>query len=562
MTDSNSFQLSERVNVGNANMIVRFQKSIFKGNHACLLKPCLKYIKGSLDNTGNTKVTYQRQEKCSKCPLSHGGRFVAATQGTKYWLGGIQGAIRATLHEGVSWDYDIQCCHPTMLSQYCKKRNIKTPNLDYYIRNYGHLKEKYYGCKYAVIGFMNGGGFHKFPKLKSLDLFVKLHKEITSVYKDIIDGIPEWKDHLASLKKKQRHGRFRHLSSIYTQNLESQALAAFHKACSKIGVEVATLIHDGCLVYSQLTDTQLMELSNLIYQDTGYRFEIVHKDHSSEVIDFTDMVEELVADSEKDAARLVIERYLNSIYVHTPTGLYVEENGVWVSGSDKELRLLFDTPQIYKRGRNDELVQYSYSVSHAIKILKAVRALTPVDPDFIETVNQKTKYEIHFEDGWYWDVRAREFKERTFIPLARINRNAPVDKFKQYLEHKSRTGQYHPEVQEAFDVFNAPFDGDTGHYLLKGLARGAAGCRDKVYAIMLGPRHSGKSGIQKLTRDALGEQYCTTGFIPIAKRSSGDEAQNNRWVLTTSQNKARINFTNELRKPDGAGKAPVLDGKV
>ena len=581
MTDSNSFQLIEHCDTDALQACID-TGYIWKHD----VRKYKTYLKRASKKKSGVPVTYKK--KCFNG--RYYGRFWP--QGKGMCCARMWSPVRSEVFSGNTLDIDMVNCVPSILSHILAENNIKSP----YVHKYAENRKSFFSdvsitqeevdaynnrtlsactikdvCKQIFIAYIFGGTVDALEEEYGCEITVKgkakkLTQEIVKSRTQLLK-LPQFKQIITDIKaqhKKDKKENLIHDGTLLSHilfHLEAEYVLKAMNVFKKKRFKICSYVYDGFQVYS--TDKEeVQDVLDKINSNLPATIKFIIKPFTTKCTDLTfDLVEELVVSNEMEAAQLVLDRYLNSVYVHTPTGLLVKENGVWVSGEqDKELRLLFDTPQIYKKGSNDDLVPYSYSVTHATKILKAVRALTPVNPDFIETVNQKTKYEIHFKNGFYWDVHRREFREQTFTPLARIEKDAPVHEFSKYMEHQSSTGGYHPQVQEVFDVFNAPFDGDTGHYLLTGLARAAAGCRDKVWVIMLGPRHSGKSGIQKLVREALGYQYCTTGLIPVAKRSSGDEAQNNRWILTTHQNKARINFTNELKKPDGAGKAPVLDG--
>ena len=545
--------INEQLNLKNAQLIVSFQKSIFTDKHSGLKKPYLKYLSGAIKRGGTTEVKYLPPTECKKCGLDHGGRY---NPKNGIWLGSMMGSIRSTLHEGTSWDYDMKCCHPSLVSQYCKKQTpfIPTPVLDKYINDYDKIKTKYPDSKYAVLGFLNGGGFNKYNDLKGNKLFESIKKEIDGIYKKII--YQKWGSHIESLEPKKQHHRFRHLCACFTQNLERITLEAFHRACENTGIHVNTLIHDGCLLGTKLSRKQITDLESEICQETGYELKVAYKDHSSEVINFEEFDEDLVVSNDKEAAEIIKEKFHGNTYVKTPEGLLVVNHGIWDSNP---MCLISNVPQIFKKNSKDELIPFSYNASGASGILKFVNAITPVDNDFIYENNLKTKGKIYFIDK-YWDLANQSWHEHDCVPMVRIERDAPVSNIKKYFDYQSDNDKYHPEVQEVFDLFNNPFDEDVGIYFLQAIARAAGGnVQDKIWYAMKGPRHAGKGGTQTLIR-AVMEQYCTTGTIPVLRKTSGDEAQKNRWILTTNQHKARINFTNELAKP---GKEdPILDGNL
>ena len=186
--------------------------------------------------------------------------------------------------------------------------------------------------------------------------------------------------------------------------------------------------------------------------------------------------------------------------------------------------------------------------NNIFKALCAAHELFPVNENFIDEINRKTKGRLYFQDK-YWDfIKKQWYPISDVIPLAFIKRNAPTFNFTQ-----DDIADFKAKV---LNMFATSKDQDL---YLHAMARALAGyTEDKKFYVMKGMRNSGKGVLQEQCYSSFPE-FCCIYDAPMSKTNNKGDASDRRWVLAINAHLKRVAFTNETS--DIAGKVDLtLDG--
>lgn len=243
--------------------------------------------------------------------------------------------------------------------------------------------------------------------------------------------------------------------------------------------------------------------------------------------------------------QLLKENYKNNIIKCGDTW-YVNMPGFnhWERGEEFVRELIMISHFTKKKGEIE--IPYSSNTSGCNNIFKAVcsSSLFPLNENFIDEINRKTKARLYFQDKYWdfvqkkWHPTGQETDENgpaPIIPLIYIKRKAPSLVFTP-----EEIAEYKTSVLNMFAT-----DADRNLYL-QGLARGLAGhYEDKKFLVMKGLRNSGKGVLQEQCLTSFGE-YCCIYDVPMTKTNYKADASDRRWVLTSKAHIKRIGFTSEV----------------
>jgi hypothetical protein len=258
--------------------------------------------------------------------------------------------------------------------------------------------------------------------------------------------------------------------------------------------------------------------------------------------------------SDDEAIEYLYEHYKNSI-VRTGDGWYTRMEGEnWYSFGDEYVKQIINDCN-FCIGDGLTIHPYSRNSTGCNKIFEKLKnspLCFPVNENFINEINKKTKGKVYFEDKYY-DLKKKqffEFKKDDEIPLEFIREKAPD--FSEVTEE---------DITELTEKVLSVFENKIEQqYFLKIIARAIGGFNnDKIWYCMLGSRNSGKGLIQEQVKSAF-KGYITYSDPPIMKSCNTGDASSMRWLVTTKQHTKRINFTNEAKAI--LDKPVELDGEV
>lgn len=201
-------------------------------------------------------------------------------------LASLPREFRNCIADNNYYDVDMQCCHPNLLSQYCKKNGIRSEILDKYIENRNEIitdlckesdidKEE---AKQVFLSLINGGkgGGWKIPKYKGTFIY-DFKKECKLIHEAICRLNPE------EFKKVQRRKEYNpegSMMNILLCKLEHQILVNAVRYFIEKGYSVDVLVFDGLMIRKtkELTNDVLAELQNYIKEQTDYNMVFVEKE--------------------------------------------------------------------------------------------------------------------------------------------------------------------------------------------------------------------------------------------------------------------------------------------
>ena len=545
MSNSNTTKVTieSKINLDYAKQL-KSSKASF-GSAEGQFKSFLKWIKRAKPLSDNPSIGTIRQVYTTD-DNEFGGRFNTGFCYTQMYT-----PIRGLLAQGIYHDYDIQNCHPHLLSQYLSKRKIKCPQLDLYCANVQGLRKKWKPTKTQVLRLLNGGGLES----DAPQFFHKLKSELDPIMKKLISEQKKWQKDLVSCKtSKKRHDRYRHYCSAIVQSLERQALMAMYQWCTQNHVEVGALIHDGCLL-GDMSASKIPEMEQFIEQETGYKVKIVEKPlHSldpEELVKNQSVIGQSIND-DTDGAQIFLD-YYNKQFVRSGDSFYILNNkGIWEEGVSPLIRMIAHLDLRV----ND--YSFSRNASGAKRIAEMIKAFAEDQGStWLTNINHQSRGLVFFGDQ-VWNMAERKWQPRSnTTSLVGINRPAPVKLFEQY----ENQGWDHPHLVELQErILNVFGNDEQRDYTLRLFARAISGCvSDKFFGLCTGARNSGKGTLQEAIKKAFAE-YVTQYNPPITKDfNSTDQAMDLRFVLTANMHKARIAFTNESRD---SKKTAVLSGNI
>ena len=210
--------------------------------------------------------------------LKNMGRLFAQSASLQNLPREFRGAIGANYH-----DIDMVNCHPSILLQYCKKNDIKSDALEYYVNNRIEVIEKImtdYGLekgdvKQLFLSVMNGG-----KRDGILDpFFIKFKTECERIHTFIASLNPKLLKDVCKRKDFNVNGS---LTNIILCSLENEILLHSVQYLMNEGYNVDVLVFDGCMIRrdesKDITDELLTGLSEYILEKTGYDIKFVEKD--------------------------------------------------------------------------------------------------------------------------------------------------------------------------------------------------------------------------------------------------------------------------------------------
>lgn len=201
--------------------------------------------------------------------------------------------IRHTISKKNYYDIDMKNAHPVLLLDYCKKNNIPTKYLDYYINNRDEClkdvdiilsnndinsKNKIEDGKTLFLILLNGGlqgySFEGFPDIVNL-----FNEELKFIRKEICKKESVLYERAKAKKYNIEGTTTNYLLCI----LENQVLQYIYQYCELSNIKVGALVFDGCMVYKDCFEndddllTFLDKLETYIFQKLNIQLKIVEK---------------------------------------------------------------------------------------------------------------------------------------------------------------------------------------------------------------------------------------------------------------------------------------------
>ena len=493
--------------------------------------------------------------------------------------------IRHTIADEYYYDIDISNCHPVLICQYAKSKNLKCKYIQKYIDNRDILFEelsKEYKCskdkiKNGFLCILNGAkSFLKMNDNEMPDIVRKYKKEVVNIQQYIFENEPEYKKlGMINAKKKQEQNNYNSSNelgstmNIMLCDIENRILQCMINYLNEkeLVKSCVTLVFDGFMIPKDNVkninmDELLKELEQEVLKELNYIIKLVIKpmnniinipdDYKTESFETMNIIK-----NDGEGADKVLALLDNCIY-NCSNVIYFKNNNTWIDNKKTIDNLLKNiimeqsfvkhikaTKEDIKEGCSTIIILgveycehkfefYSSDTKGANNILSALVSKIPINNKLLDNILKSSKHKLFFNNGYY------NFIQRKFInnfdgvdTLIKIDRDYEECDIEQQQKIKIL-------------IFKPIFDEDTDEALLL-FSRAMAGhVEDKLWSIMLGSRDSGKGIIQDSLWSAFGDYV--GGFNAdslMFEKNGGDAAKKLSWAYHFD--KKRLAFSNEMK---------------
>jgi len=451
-----------------------------KNKHKLMVQFCQGIIKGR----GECKRLYGYSDKTAQGAM---GRLFSG--------GSVQGLpkpIRGFLMSHTA-DIDMVNAHPTILKWICDKHSIPCPNLTLYIQDRDKYISQIADGKDTYLKALNNDKMNYKIKNPFFNAFDKEMKEIQKT----LYALPEYNMYLSTPETKS----FNWLGSTMNRIMckyENDILQVAIRTLNRLGIEIAVLMFDGCMVYHSTSEGVLLGiLRDVAEAFLGLNMNWKYKEHNTDIQipeGWTEPVNEMVCVSDCQAGKLIL-KMLEEKIIFT-NRVYFKKDHIRVCESEKVksylINFIMNSGILYK-GVTDPFPKWA-DYSPAERLYKTVLHMVqefPIDEDKFHTT---TKYRLCFLNG-VLDFRTR------FYPWEEVD-------FEYYSVVQI---PYNYKPSDIADVIRRdimePLFTDKLDTALHYLSRAFAGCvEDKNFATYLGSRNCGKS-LQNVLYAGLGNYY-------------------------------------------------------
>ena len=212
----------------------------------------------------------------------HEGRLFSS-----YSVQNIPKDFRAILCRDISTDIDQSASHPTILRFLCKKNNILTPNLDYFINNrddiYESLDLPRDEAKKLFLKSVNTDTLNRHEKNK---FFKDFDKEIKYIHKELFK-LDNFKDYLITAKQNRTYNFYGSAINCILCVYENKILNEMVSVVNINNIEILALMFDGLMIYGnhyenkELLNEMEAHINNVF---EGLNMKLTYKKHSDAII--------------------------------------------------------------------------------------------------------------------------------------------------------------------------------------------------------------------------------------------------------------------------------------
>ena len=544
---NNSFTLTERFNLNNANKLL--QLGLLDDEKKASLK---KYIKYS--NNGKVVVRYTINEigrltiRIDSIKIDKQGN-PKDTCRCQYNMSRItKGSICNTIYD----DLDVVNCHPVLLQQIFEKKGYNTKTLSKLITKrdiiFNDFKRKGIdrdSCKSLFMAIFYGGSPEKWMRDNNIPeipkLFYKLEKEMIENRDKLLleDGMVKYIMEAENRKGQNGFNLKGSALSYYIQTEECKVLLCMYNWLQENNYVVGALIHDG-LHIEKLNDEWSQDyvkrmLEEHIEGKTEYKLQLKIKP-----FDVPEEIDEMITiESDSEGGQLVSDKLKND-YIKCNGRDFMKIDNVWITREKDikdELKNIIARLNIFM---DDEgaLRPYSTMATGCSNILKFVNPTE--DESFLDKLFNSNFRKLCFNNG-YWDFLSNTLKpyDTETYTAVKIKR-----------DYTPSTKEIRDQVYER--ILNPIFanDNEMRDSWLNTAARALAGeIEDKNWVVCMGERDCGKGVLVGMLEAAFGD-YCrtTNGENFVFKNNIGDSAKSFSWLIPFEFK--RFCLTNEITRDE------------
>lgn len=436
--------------------------------------------------------------------------YPSGTTSRLYCGASIQGIacdIRGFLFRDITTDFDFTNCHPVLLEHICKKHNIDCPILkEYNLNRKIYLERIGDGAKEIFLKSVNSDSVNKKcsdPFFKSFDKELKvIQKKLYLIddYQYIIKTIPVDRSYNC-------------LGSCINRILcmyENECLQLLTRSLVSKNIEIASLMFDGCMVYGNHYNNDIIPELNEIMSHYGLKVQT--KPHSTlfNLEDFPTSSEDSDEEvTDTDATIQLIANYPYWVFCDGSLYVYDETTGMWSDNSNIHRKF------IIKYADGVHSCKYNY-INHVLNLLPS---LCPIDNDWLKKNANTSLGMLLFNNGIYNGVLIPFNYKIVFFYKINID-YVPLNQ-EELVSCK--------DIAKRF--FYDPLGIPVGNYLIHYISRGLMGECDKAIMMALGETGTGKSFLTSAILNSIegyGGAFSANNLL--YSNSTADEASQYRWI--------------------------------
>ena len=373
------------------------------------------FCKTNLKTNGKTKRIYSYSKNPSE--FYYEGRLYSGGS-----IQGIPSAIRGFLMKDITTDIDMSNSFASIIRYVCKKHNIPTPELEYYINHRDECLSKFKNKQEGKEAYIASAYSDKLRDKIFIPEFKKFDKEMKEIQKKII-AIDEYKKIVCTVPDEKDNK----LGSAFNRiiiSYENQILQNLVRFLAERNIEICTLMFDGLLIYGDYYNNEslIAEIASYIEsQIPGLNMKWTYKDHDNTLKmpeDF-DPITEIIFDSfvknDLEAAEKLYSLYPDWKYSEGELYVFDDENGIW-----KNDRNIFNqivsrfTNQLWVavKNRSDKLEaskvkSYGNTTFLFNQMLEKLKTLC-VDEKWLSDSYSSSLGKLLFNNG-YFDMKTNKF---------------------------------------------------------------------------------------------------------------------------------------------------------
>jgi hypothetical protein len=499
------------------------------------------FCKTNLKTNGKTKRIYSYSKNSYEGRLYSGGS-----------IQGISSIIRGFLMKEITTDIDMSNSFANIIRYVCKKHNISTPELEYYINHRDECLSKFENRQDGKQAYISSAYSDKFRDKIKIPEFRKFDKEMKEIQKKII-LIEEYKQIVSSVpeEKENKLGSAFNRIIIFYENQILQYLVQFF---ANNNIEICTLMFDGLLIYGDYYNDQELIDNITAYiekQMPGLNMKWAYKEHDNtlKIPDNFDPKIEIIFNSfvknDLEAAEKLYSLYPDWKYSEGELNAFDDEDGMWKSDRNTFNKIVSRfTNQLWVavKNRNDKLEaskvkSYGNTTFLFNQMLEKLKILC-VDDKWLFRSYSSSLGKLLFNNG-YFDMKTNEFHSGFNKDIV-FSGKIPHD----YKSFTIKDDEYIESIKRR--LFYEPLGKEVGDYFILNLARGLAGDRMKRIFFGLGFSNTGKSTVTKALIKTCGDYVGIFDGNNLAYRNtSADSASQNRWMMLLKDK--RLIFSNEIK---------------
>lgn len=518
------------------------------------------YAKELCKSDNNLKVEYGFVEN------KDFGRLQSKTPSIQRLYNGFRGL----LCDGVTYDLDMNNCHPHIIMNLCKKHKIPCYNIQKYIDNrepylkavMDELNISRAEAKALYLTCINKE--HLTTKIKNKVIknndFIEFDKETSNIINSLFDI---YKKDFFKYVEKAEYNQKGKLVNLVLCKIENEYLNKALEYLKSENIEVCTLMFDGCMIYKGDYDiNNITKQLDKLFKKENIKWSF--KEHNTELLDDLNSLDLKEIDYYNasdiiELANYIIETKLkNKLIKHSGQYYLITDDIILTSMDDIKAQLytIFSENEYYiQENGKEKLISKKHSqlnnlVESVLNLVKSSKT------NFINEVWNDTLFKIYFQNGFY------DFKQNQFIKTNQLKTFIKIERqFNEQSNKKIREQIYNKILNPIFSIINPEEDlvnVQLRDNFLYNISRAIAGhIESKQWILMQGLRDCGKSVISALIKECfqIYIEFTNVGNF-VNKNLNTDSAKALSWILDYQFK--RLAITQEVSLQDKQG----IDGSI